>query len=169
MIPRAVGAGMFPEAGGTIEGVGLCSVHGRGQLDEFAAGGGANLFGTLHQQLAHPTAARPSVDHQGRNAHDGAWVLQHPTQMQCEKSKCLTVRDREKNRIRPSFAKLSNLFCRLLDRDCVPQLTQKGAHCNGIVGRTRSDLDHVPLPTPRSSPMRSAAFRPEPVSTATVV
>jgi hypothetical protein len=71
-------------------------VHSRGQLDEFAAGGRANPFGVLHQQLAHPTAACPSVDHQGRNAHDRACVLQHLTDMRCEKSKDLTVPDREK-------------------------------------------------------------------------
>src|SRR5271169_973064 len=84
----------------TIEGVGVCTVHGRGQFDEFAAGGGTHLFGVLHQQLAYPTAACPPVDHQGRHAHDRACVLQHPTQMQCEKSEDLTLRDREKYRVR---------------------------------------------------------------------
>src|SRR6516162_468975 len=152
-----------------IKGVRLRAVHGRSELDEFAAGGGANLFGALHQPLSHAATACPSIDHQCRNAHDRACVLQHPTQMRCEKSNDLAIGDGEKNRIRPGFAELSKMLCRLPDRDCVPQLTQKGAHCNGIVGRTRSDIDHIPLPIPRSSLMRSAAFRPEPVSTATVV
>jgi hypothetical protein len=61
------------------------------------------------------------------------------------------------------------VFCRLPNGDCVTQFTQKGAHGDGIVGGTRPDLDYVPPPMPRSSPIRSAAFNPEPVNTATVV
>jgi len=39
----------------------------------------------------------------------------------------------------------------------------------GILRRARADLDHGRVPMPRSSPIRSAALRPVPVSTTMVV
>jgi hypothetical protein len=35
-------------ADAAIKGMGVGTVHGRGQLDEFAPGGGGNLFSVLH-------------------------------------------------------------------------------------------------------------------------
>ena len=65
--------------------MGLCTVYGRGQLDELAPGRATDLFSVLHQKPTDATMACRVRNHEGCSAHNRTCVSKHSTQVRCEK------------------------------------------------------------------------------------
>jgi len=91
------------------------------------------------------------------------------TVMERDKTQRTAVVVGDECRVRPCLVQSPHALGSRLGGYFVPEFTQEGADRGSILGLAKPDLDHGLAPMPRSSPTRSAALRPEPVSTTTVV